>query len=121
MWQPISRRMHGLADYTYIPTVALAPKLAGFEDEEVAAQLCRIMSSGVAISAISTRAEWGLLRVMPFTGHLIVDFISGVFAAAAPWLFGFAGNARARNAFVLIGLISIGASTLSRPEEMPAS
>ena len=121
MKKPISRRQHAATDYSYIPLVSLAPGLAGFEDDEpTAARLCRVASGAIAVSSLLTRAEWGTVKVMPYRAHLAVDAALGAFALAAPWLFGFAGNPRARNTFLAMGAAGLSAGLLSRPSEMPA-
>ena len=45
-------------------------------------------------------------------------YIPGVLAA--PRLAGFAGDRRARNTFLALGVIGVVAALLTRPEEMPA-
>ena len=119
MTKPISRRQHAATDYSYIPLVSLAPGLAGFEDEPTAARLCRIASGTIAASSLLTRAEWGTVKVMPYKAHLAIDAALGAFSLAAPWLFGFARNRRARNTFLAMGLAGLSAGLLSRPNEMP--
>ncbi|MFC6998878.1 SPW repeat domain-containing protein [Rufibacter roseus] len=118
MWQPISRELHGIADVAYIPAVASAPETVGFTEEETATTLCRAISGGTLVSALVTRAEWGAVKAMPFKMHLAVDFATSAFALAAPWLFGFSKNAKARNTFVAMGLTGLVVGLLSRPEEM---
>lgn len=119
MRQPISRRQHGVADYLYVPAVAAAPELAGFTSP-TAARLARAFSASALVSALCTRAEWGVVKVVPYRTHLAVDAVTGLAALAAPWLFGFADDARARNTFLAMGVVALSAVALSRPEEMPA-
>ena len=119
MNQPISRTQHGFTDYSYIPTVAAAPELVGFTEEKTATTLCRVLAGNILLTSLFTRAEWGLVRVLPFKAHLVADAVVGAFAASAPWLFGFAENKRARNTFLVIGAFGLMAGLLSRPEEMP--
>ena len=121
MNQPISRRQHGFTDYSYIPLALAMPKLAGFENEKKAVTLTRVLAGNVLTSSFFTRAEWGLVKVMPYKGHLALDMANGLLAASAPWLFGFAKNKVARNAFLLLGAFGLLAGTLSRPEEMPGN
>ena len=121
MEQPISRKQHAFADFSYIPAVACLPSIAGFEDEKKAVAVARALSGSAAVSAFFTRAEWGVVKVIPFKNHLILDVALSVFAFSSPWLFGFSKNSKARNAFVATALVGLMASTLSRPEEMPAS
>lgn len=119
MNQPISRKQHGFTDYSYIPLALAMPKLAGFEDEEKAVTLTRVLAGGILMSSLFTRAEWGLFKTMPYKAHLVLDVANGALAASAPWLFGFAKNKAARSSFLVLGLFGILAGTLSRPEEMP--
>ncbi|MFB9862794.1 hypothetical protein EFA69_19510 [Rufibacter immobilis] len=118
MWQPIPRPLHGIADVAYIPAVASAPETVGFTEEETATTLCRAISGGTLVSALVTKAEWGAVQVMPYKAHLAIDFVTSAFSLAAPWLFGFAHNTKARNTFLTIGLTGLVVGLLSRPEEM---
>lgn len=110
--------MHGLADLGYIPAVATAPETVGFTDQETATTLCRAISGGTLMSALVTKAEWGVVKAMPFKLHLALDFATSVFSLAAPWLFGFSGHAKARNTFLAMGATGLVVGLLSRPEEM---
>jgi hypothetical protein len=100
--------------------VAAAPALADFKDQPTANALTRLLSGGVLASALMTRAEWGLFKVVPYKAHLAADATVGVFSLAAPWLFGFSEHQKARNTFLALGAISLVASLLSKPEEMKA-
>lgn len=121
MDKPLSRAQHGLTDWSYVPTTAAAPDLMGFRDEPTATILTRVCAGTILLSTVFTRAEWGLVRAMPYKGHLAIDAAVGVFALTAPWTFGFAHHARARNTFVAMGLFGLMAGlVLSRPEESPA-
>ena len=119
MRKPISRPMHGFTDYPYVAAVSSAPELFGFADEEAAARLCRVLSGGILVSSVLTRAEWGFVRVVPYRTHLALDVLVSAGVLAAPWLLGFAGNARARNTFIAMGAFGLMAGLLSRPEELP--
>lgn len=121
MNQPLSRQQHGFTDYTYLPLTLAMPKLAGFEHDKKAVALTQVLAGNVALSSLFTRAEWGGIKKMPFKAHLVLDVANGVLAAGAPWLFGFARNKPARNAFLLLGAFGLLAGLLTRPEEMPAS
>ena len=119
MTKPISRVQHGFTDYSYIPLVASAPYLLGFQDNKTATTLSYVLSGNVLASSLLTRAEWGTFKVMPFKAHLVLDVVNGLTALSAPWLFGFAKNKKARTAFVVAGVFGLLAGLLSKPEEMP--
>jgi hypothetical protein len=120
----IPRPLHGVADYLYVPAVAAAPALFRFAHDRTPARLARLISGGVLVSTLVTRAEWGVFKAMPYKTHLALDFSAGVGAMALPWLAGFARDRRARNTFLVIGAISVVASLLSGvfggAREMPA-
>jgi hypothetical protein len=121
MNKPIPRQMHGfLADYPYAALVSTAPESVGFKDEPAAALLCRLLGSGAAIYSVLTKAEWGLLPLLSMKAHLAIDLAAGVTALAAPWLFGFAGNKRTRNTFLVMAAAGLLGGLLTQSDEMPA-
>lgn len=119
MQKLLTRKQHGLAEATYIPTAFAAPRLADFGADAVPAQLARAVSAAALGSALLARAEWGAVKVVPFRMHLALDVGVGLLTFAAPWIFGFARDARARNAFLAMGAVAVLAGMLTEAEEMP--
>ncbi|WP_375418461.1 hypothetical protein [uncultured Hymenobacter sp.] len=119
MNKPISRVAHGFLDYSAAPLVATAPALLGFKEEKSAANLAYVVGTSIAALTASTRAEWGLFKAIPFKTHLTIDLVTAATALTAPWLFGFAKNTKARNAFLGIGATLLLTGLLTKPEEMP--
>lgn len=115
----LSRRLHGAADYAYAAAIIAAPRLFGFQNDPAAVRVCQVMGAGVLTATLLTRAEWGAVKVIPFRTHLAADFGAGLLAMGAPWLFGFAGDTRARTSLLAFGATSVLASRLTQPEEMP--
>jgi hypothetical protein len=120
MRQLISRKQHGVADYTYVPTVMAAPNLAHFARDTTPARLSRGFAAASLANTLFTRAEWGVVKVLPYKAHLAIDAVTGVAALAAPWMFGFSDDRRARNTFLAMGATALAVTLLSRPEEMRA-
>jgi hypothetical protein len=121
MYHPITRKQHGIADYTYVPSVMASPNLARFADDTTPARLSRAFAATALVTTLMTRAEWGVVKILPFKAHLAIDAATGIAALAAPWLFGFAKDRRARNSFLAMGATEIVVTLLTRPEEMPAT
>lgn len=119
MQQPISRQQHGVLDWIYAPTLAALPNLVKFAGDSTPSSAARIMAGMATASTVFTRFEAGLVRVIPFKVHLGLDAAMSAFAVAAPWVFGFKDDARARNTFVAVGLFGLAVGALTRPEEMP--
>ncbi|HEY8312510.1 MAG TPA: hypothetical protein VIG47_18210 [Gemmatimonadaceae bacterium] len=120
MRKPISRKQHGVADYTYVPTVMAAPNLVHFESDTTPARLSRGFAAASLANTLFTRAEWGAVKLIPFKAHLAFDAVTGVAALAAPWMFGFSNDRRARNTFLAMGITALAVTLLTRPEEMRA-
>lgn len=120
MSKPISRPFHGVLDYGYAAAIAASPNLLGFTDQPTATVLMRVLGGAVLVTSLCTRYELGLIRVLPFKMHLGADALAGFFSLAAPFLFGFASNERARNTFLAFGVLALVVAALTQPDEMPA-
>lgn len=117
MPKPISRKMHGMAaDYPYALLTAAAPLLLGFRKEKTPSLLAYILGGSTLLSSLFTSYEAGAVKKMPFKAHLALDAVSGITALAAPWLFGFSKNTRARNTFLGIGLLALAVTSLTEME-----
>ena len=78
MTKPISRKMHGLlSDYPYVLVVGTAPFWLGFRDQHTPATLCFVLAGLILLTSLITRAEWGLVRVLPYKLHLALDVVIG--------------------------------------------
>ena len=111
----MTTRMHGMADYLVGVILIVAPYILGFADGSAAQWVPQILGVGAIVYSPLTDYELGAMRVIPMPVHLGLDFASGLFLLASPWLFGFAD--RIAWPHVLFGLIEIGASltTQRRP------
>jgi hypothetical protein len=94
----IPRPIHGILDYVWSLLMAFAPDLFGFRDEPAAVAWRRAIGGGSTGMAVMTRYELGLIKVIPFNMHLTIDLLTALLMLAAPWLFGYAHNSKARAA-----------------------
>jgi len=121
MKKPITRPMHGVADYGYAALVTAAPKLVGFENEKAATLLCYGLGGGALLYSLFTRYELGVFRIMPFKTHLMLDLAANVFALAAPWILGFSKNKQACNTCLVAATTGLVVSAFTQPFEMPTT
>jgi hypothetical protein len=119
MQKPISRLLHGVADYKYAALVTTAPETVGFSYAKTPTTLCRVLGGGALLYSLLTRYELGAVRILPFKAHLAIDVVANTFALSAPWLFGFSQNKLARNTFLAAALTGLTISALTQTEEMP--
>ena len=119
MIKPITRQMHGLlTDYPYVLIVGTAPFCLHFRDRHTPATLCFVLAGLILLAGLFTRAEWGLVRIVPYKLHLAADVVVGLFALLTPFLFGFSHDAVPRDALIVFGLFGIMAGTLSQTTEV---
>jgi hypothetical protein len=71
---------------------------------------------GVIIISYSllTRYEWGLLRIIPFKIHLLIDFLSGLLLLSSMWILGVKSWF-----FFAVGALTIVVTTLSGRRRFP--
>src|SRR5689334_20054104 len=103
--QPITPRAHGVIDYLSSATFAAAPSLLGFRSR-AATTLARSLGASYTGMSLGTAYPLGAVKKIPFPAHVAADAVLGVAFAAAPWLFGFADDRRARNFFLAMAGVS---------------
>jgi len=101
----IPRFAHGVLDYVVGLLLIAAPWLFGFAEEAAAKYVPIALGTGAILYSLLTKYELGVVRVLPFRFHLGVDFLSGIFLAASPWLLGF--SSRVSWPHLVFGLLEI--------------
>ena len=113
----ISRPVHGIFDYVFSIVVATSPWLFGFAHEHLAPQIALTCGIATAMYSAMTDYEFGLLRFLPFAGHLFFDLAVGVTLGGAAWHFSMGG--RAAWVFGILGAISLAVTFHTRrPRDM---
>ena len=83
MNKPISTRVHGLIDYSWVATAsALATRANGATST---ARLLRRAATTATANSLMTNYEAGTVRMMPMKGHLAMDFALCGALIAAPF------------------------------------
>jgi hypothetical protein len=103
--------VHGVLDYALALAFLLAPGLVDFSD--TAANLSYVIGIVYLGASLLTRYPLGAIHMIPFPTHGVIESIMAATWIVMPWLFGFAGEAAARNFFVAagIGLLVVAALT----------
>lgn len=114
MLRIIPRPVHAVTDYLFSAALAASPSLVGFEEDEQAVLAARALAGTTTTGALLTRYELGLIRIIPFNVHLMLDVVSLIPLFAAPWVMGFSENTKARNTFIGFGIFEIVAILLSK-------
>jgi SPW repeat len=85
----IERKTHGYLDYIVGFLLILAPWMLGFAEGGSETLVPVVLGAATIIYSFLTKYELGAVRVIPFRAHLVIDFMSGLFLALSPWIFGF--------------------------------
>ena len=108
----ISTKTHGVLDYLTAGTLLALPRALGWSPS-VTKLLTGAAAGTIAYSRL-TRYELGVVRVLPMTGHLTLDALSGALICAAPALLR-DEDAAVSAALVGIGAFELGAALATEP------
>ncbi len=107
----IPTRIHGILDYLLGLLLIASPWVFGFDDEGTAKWVPIVLGAGVLLYSLLTDYEFGAVRAIPMSVHLMLDFAGGVVLAASPWIFGFSDEVWVPH--LVLGLIEIGTAALT--------
>jgi hypothetical protein len=113
----IPRPLHAVLDYLWGIAHYLAPEKLGYDDDEAANIFSKVRGGSTIVHSLFTRYELGLIKLMPFNMQLLGEFLFGLFSLAAPWLFGFEKNEKARKAVIGFAVMEIVVVLLSRRDK----
>ena len=86
----IDSKTHGVLDYLTAVLFIASPWIFDFHDIEAAMWTPVVIGILVILMSFMTNYELGIFPAIPFTVHLTVDLLAGLFLMASPWIFGFA-------------------------------
>lgn len=111
MKKALNPKVHGMLDYGLVALFLLAPSLFSFT--ETAATVSYVIGILYLATSLLTKYPLGAVKLIPFPTHGVIESIMAVSWIALPWIFGFAGDAAARNFFIVagIGLLAVVALT----------
>jgi hypothetical protein len=120
----VPTKVHGAIDYGMAPALALAPELFRMKDGKSASLPPRIAGVTGAVAAALSDQELAAKRVVPMKAHLVLDAVTGVAVAVAPWVGGSARKgARHWLPHALVGAeeLALALTTRTRSESSRAS
>ena len=88
----ITKRIHAFLDYPVAIALMVLPFVLGLGNtNSMALYLSVITGAAAFILTLLTDHHLGLLRIVPYKLHLIVDFIVAITFILAPFIFSFEG------------------------------
>ena len=98
----LTPRLHGFLDYGLVLAFYLAPSL--FDFPPTASVFAYSVGTAQLIASLLTAYPLGVLKLIPFPIHGILESLIALGVIASPWLFGFATETSARNFYVGAGV-----------------
>lgn len=93
---------HGVLDYALVALLVIAPFLFGFRGTP--ATILWILAAVQLVMSLATAYPLGLVKLIPFPVHGGVEAITAPLLVAAPWIFRFADDTRAKAFFIAGGI-----------------
>lgn len=111
MFKLLSPKAHAFVDYGIVAMMLAAPTLFNFIG--TAAVLCYVVAAFHLLMTLATAFPGGALRLIPFPIHGVIELVAGVSLLALPFILGFGEVEVARNFFMIMGLATIAAWTVT--------
>ena len=108
----IGTKTHGYLDYLMGILLLALPSLAGWDLRSNASVVPMVLGAFTIVYSLMTNYELGIAKLISVKTHLAIDFLSGLFLATSPWLFGFADEVWEPH--VVVGIIEIIVSLITR-------
>jgi hypothetical protein len=116
----ISTKVHGVLDYIMSLLLIASPWVFNFNRGGAETWVPVAVGLGGVVYTVLTNFELGLVKVLPMSVHLMIDFAMGALLIASPWLFGF--HEYVSTPHIVFGVMLIGTSLVTKQvPEMSAS
>jgi hypothetical protein len=99
----LNPRVHGYIDYIAILFLFVAPSVIGFSG--MPATLFYVIGIAYLAMVLLTAYPLGLVKLIPFPVHGIVEIVAAIGLVLLPWVTGFADNSAARNTYLFVGIV----------------
>ncbi|HEX8228954.1 MAG TPA: hypothetical protein VF826_06530 [Chloroflexia bacterium] len=114
----IPRPLHAVLDYLWGAAVMFAPEALGFEKDTAANTYCKARGGSMVLTSLTTRYELGLIKLIPYNMHLLLDFVSALTVGfMGPKLFGFEKNKKASQVVLIFSAIELGTVLMSKRDK----
>jgi hypothetical protein len=94
--------IHGVLDYALALAFLVAPAWLGFTD--TAASLSYIIGVTYIAASLLTKYPLGVIKMIPFPVHGVLETIMAACWIVMPWVFGYAADMAARSFYVIAGI-----------------
>jgi len=101
----LSPTAHGFIDIAFIAVLTMAPIM--FDLDPAVDTACYVLAGSYLLITLLTDFRLGLVKVIPFPVHGMLDLLTGLALLAAPFLFQFEAGSAERNLSWALGVVSV--------------
>jgi drug/metabolite transporter (DMT)-like permease len=115
---PPSLIIHGIYEYLAGIAMIVLPHVFDF-DSDAARQIGLVTGIVLLVMAVASNLPTSLVRVLPTTFHIVLDYAVPVFIVVSPFLFDFTHEDAALRTFIVVGALQLALSlvTASYPDD----
>jgi SPW repeat len=114
---PIPLRMHAMAEPLIALVFIAAPWIFGFSDVDDAKTVSIVLGVLVLLTGLTTRWRMGVAKLLSLGAHRMMDILVAVVAIVSPFVFGFSDNGAATRFLIIMGVLELGATLMTRWNE----
>jgi hypothetical protein len=97
----INSKIHGIIDYLVVVFRLLSPTVFGLTP--LAGTLTYILAGIHLLMTILTDFPYGILKIIPYKIHGLIEFLVSILLVALPWIFHFDADTIDRHFYILFG------------------
>lgn len=113
----LSSKVHTIIGLIVGVVLIFAPQLFGFSDNQTASMVPIYVGIFIILSELITTSRMSPLKLVPMRVHLVIDYITGIFLALSPWLFGFSdAPANEWVPHLIVGILIVGYALVTNPD-----
>lgn len=113
----LSSKVHTIVGVVVGIILLFAPNVFSMAND-TAATVARFVGIFIIISELVTTSSVSPLKLVPMRIHLILDYVTGVFLALSPWLFGFSGTQTSEWVpHLVVGILVVGYALVTDPQD----
>ncbi|MDX2776582.1 SPW repeat protein [Streptomyces caniscabiei] len=113
----LSSKVHTIIGVIIGIILLFAPNVFGMAND-AAATVARFVGIFIILSELVTTSSVSPLKLVPMRVHLVLDYVTGVFLALSPWLFGFGGAQMSEWVpHLIVGILVVGYALVTDPQD----
>jgi hypothetical protein len=112
----LSAKTHTIIGLIVGVLLLFAPALLGFNNNTSATAVAQGVGIFIILSELITTSQFSPIKLIPMRAHLVLDYLTGLFLAISPWIFGFSNSpANEWVPHLVLGILVIGYALVTNP------